>query len=216
MKNNSKLNFNLDELKMSADKFLSNKKRVGKAALIVLILVFAVVLRINNSEQTDVQVEVTNTAEPVAEELYVDISGEIKNPGVYVVEEDTRLYEVINKAGGLTENADTNQINQAGYVEDGEKIIIPSLNIGTDGSSDTEISVTSSVSGTNNVSSNGLININTASKDQLMEISGVGEVIAERIMEYRTSNRFQSVEDIMNVKGIGNATYEKMRSQITT
>ncbi|MBQ0040709.1 MAG: helix-hairpin-helix domain-containing protein [Clostridiales bacterium] len=210
MKTKTKISFDMDEVKGFFKKLLENKKLVGKIALIVLILIFALVIRINNAKDDEVQVEVNdsiNTTKVVAE-MYVDISGEVNNPGVYQVDSDTRMYEVIKKAGGLTDDADTDQINQADFVEDGEKIIIPSIN--------DEVSADDSEVGSvsDGISSSALININKASKEQLMEITGVGEVIAQRIIDYRKTNRFKSKEDIMNVSGIGEATYEKMKSQI--
>ena len=107
----------------------------------------------------------------------------------------------------MTESADTNQINQADYVEDGEKIVIPSINNVTDNEQN------------NNVTSDvytGLVNINTASKEQLMTVSGIGEVTAEKIIEYRKDKRFKKKEDIMNIKGIGTAKFEKLKDEITT
>lgn len=210
MKTKTKISFDLGEVKGIFQKILEKKKLVGKIVLIVLILVLALVIRINNAKDNEVTVEVNeeSNVKKTVSEMYVDISGEVNNPGVYEVNSDTRMYEVIKKAGGLTDDADTNQINQADYVEDGEKIIIPSINDeSTINSSDSEYNSNSSVS-------NSLININTASKEQLMEITGVGEVIAQRIIDYRKNNRFKSKEDLMNVSGIGEATFEKMKSQV--
>lgn len=210
MKTKTKISFDLGEVKGIFQKILEKKKLVGKIVLIVLILVLALVIRINNAKDNEVTVELNeeSNVKKTVSEMYVDISGEVNNPGVYEVNSDTRMYEVIKKAGGLTDDADTNQINQADYVEDGEKIIIPSINDeSTINSSDSEYNSNSSVS-------NSLININTASKEQLMEITGVGEVIAQRIIDYRKNNRFKSKEDLMNVSGIGEATFEKMKSQV--
>ena len=210
MKTKTKISFNMDEVKGLFSKLLEKKKLVGKIALIVIILVFAVVIRVNNAKDNEVQVEVSDSlnVDKVVTEMYVDISGEVNNPGVYEVDSNTRMYEVIRKAGGLTDEADTNLINQADFVEDGEKIVIPTIN------EDAEDQYYDSSDDTDSYTSSGLININKASKEQLMEISGVGEVIAQRIIDYRKTNRFKSKEDIMNVSGIGEATYEKMKSQI--
>lgn len=210
MKTKTKISFNLEEVKGLFKNIAGKKKLLGKIILIVVILLFALVIRINNAKDNEVQVEVSDeiNANKVVAQMYVDISGEVNNPGVYEVSSDTRMYEVIKKAGGLTDDADTDQINQADFVEDGEKIIIPSINDESNEYSDDDEGVY------DDVSSNSLININKASKEQLMEISGVGEVIAQRIIDYRKNNRFKSKEDIMNVSGIGEATYEKMKSQI--
>ena len=193
-----------------SDSVKNNKKMVAKVILVVFILLLAVILRINEESHSEVTVDASSAEAEIKTDMYVDISGEVNTPGVYEVSSDTRLYEVIEKAGGLTEDADTDSINRAQFVEDGQKIIIPSVSddTQTEGTADS-----SSVS--SGITSAGLININTASKDELMQITGVGDVIAERIIEYRSSTRFKSIEDIMCVKGIGNATYEKMKSQIT-
>lgn len=210
MKTKTKISFDMDEVKGLFKKLLEKKKLVGKVALIAIILLLAIVIRMNNSGEDEVQVEVSDTIDTnkVVAEMYVDISGEVNNPGVYEVDSNTRMYEVIKKAGGLTDDADTNLINQADFVEDGEKIVIPTIN------EDAEDQYYDSNDDTESYTSSGLININKASKEQLMEISGVGEVIAQRIIDYRKTNRFKSKEDIMNVSGIGEATYEKMKSQI--
>ncbi len=211
MKSSNKLELNLGDVKEFLANVLNDKRRLGKLILILLILLLALGIRLGslNKEEQKIVVSESESEEVIASEMYVDISGEVNKPGVYIVEDGTRLYEVISKAGGLTKNANTNQINQAGYVEDGEKIVIPSLN---DGDS-TMNAGTQNID--NSTPSNGLININTAGKDELMSITGVGEVIAGKIIEYRKTKRFKSIEDIMNVKGIGNATYEKMKDEIT-
>lgn len=208
----NRVTLNLDDIKSFTTKLLSNKKMLGKGVLILVILALALGIRMKNLNSDDSQVEVSEATdtEVTTAEMYVDISGEVEDPGVYIVEDGTRLYEVIEKAGGLTEDANTDAINQAGYVEDGEKIVIPS----EDGGNAISTDVASTSSGTTG-SQNGLININTASKDQLMEITGIGEVTADKIIEYRKNNRFKSIEDIMNVSGIGNAKFESMKSEIT-
>lgn len=213
MKSGNKIQFNIDDIKATLVKIFSDRRRLGRTILILLILIIALVIRLSNINRSGNQIDVSEVTqgEMLTSEMYVDISGEVNKPGVYIVEDGTRLYEVIEKAGGLTDKANTVQINQAGYVEDGEKIIIPSI---SDGNTELNISDISGTSTKQASSTNGLININTASKDQLMSITGVGEVIADRIIEYRKSKKFKSIEDIMNVKGIGNATYEKMKSEI--
>lgn len=196
------------KFKNSLDKLLKNKIKLAKILLIVLIIVAAIFIKVNNKNKDEVKVEVNNNDNIATQEMYVDISGEVNNPGVYIVEPETRLFEVIQKAGGLTDYADTNQINQADFVEDGEKIIIPSSNSTIDSNQNI-------ISESVEIPSNSrIININTASKDQLMTVSGIGEVTAEKIIEYRSKHRFKKKEDIMNIKGIGNAKFEKMKDEI--
>ena len=196
-----------NEFKDYIRKLLNDKSLLIKMGVIVLVILIAFMIRISNNKNNDITIEASSNSDEVVETtMYVDISGEVKHPGVYQFETGTRLYEVIDKAGGLTKNADKNSINQAEFIEDGEKVVIPTLTGSEETYSDTE---------GNESNSNGLINLNTASKEELMNITGVGEVIAGRIIEYRNSTKFKSIEDVMNVKGIGNATFEKMKSQIT-
>ena len=117
---------------------------------------------------------------------------------------------LIDKAGGLTGKADLDAINQASYVEAGAKIIIPKK--GENKNSD-EARADASETSVGNTS--GKININQASAEELTSMPGVGTVIAQRIVEYRNGARCNSIEDIKNVKGIGDATFEKMKGSIT-
>ena len=161
---------------------------------------------IDNTGQSDITVEGEVTAnETEAVMLVVDISGCVNEPGVYEISDGTRLHQVIEQAGGLTKDADIDAINQAELVTDGQKILIPAK----------------AESGTDNASAaaqpvqNGKININQADSIALQEIPGVGPATADKIIQYRESNgRFQTIEDIKNVSGIGNKTFEKMKDKI--
>ena len=191
-------------------------KQITKMAAIVLIMIAAVVFFGQNGEKDEIPIQLPEEAEntEVAEsttegtekaDLYVDISGQVKKPGVYQVPDGTRLFEVIKMAGGLTIDADKDGFNQAEVVSDGEKIIIPAKGEATD-------IVTSP-----GTTPTGLININTADSTTLQEIPGVGPATADKIISYRNENgRFMSKEDIKNVSGIGDKTYEKMKDKITT
>lgn len=208
----------VDKLKDALESVIEDKKTLIKILSVVLILLVAVILRIHDENKADITIETAETAEETeyAEEddsvqtqvLFVDIGGAVEKPGVYQVTKDTRLYEVIEMAGGLTGDADTDHVNRASFVEDGQKIIIPvkGSEITEDFSSATTISP---------AEDKGLININTASADELKTLSGIGDVMAERIIEYRSSNAFKSKEDIMSVTGIGNKIYEKIKDRIT-
>ncbi len=195
----------------------TNSKFVSKILLIfgIILLSAFVGIRQSSSNEIDLSDSATSNESVESEEsanqsYYVDISGAVNNPGVYKVSKDTRLVNLIDKAGGLKENADLDAINQAAYVEDGSKIIIPE--VGSSSNSNAEVASTSEGTTT---STNGKININQASVDELTSLPGVGAVIAQRIIDYRASSRFASIEDIKNVKGIGDATFEKMKDQIT-
>ena len=133
--------------------------------------------------------------------IYVDIDGAVNNPGVYGLYEGSRVIDAINKAGGLKEKAATQNLNKARKLTDGEKIYIYE-------EGDAEI-ISDSITG------NTLININTASADSLMTLPGVGEVYAKRIIDYRSIKKFTSIEEIKNVDGIGDKTFDKIKEFIT-
>ncbi len=150
--------------------------------------------------------------------LYVDISGEVERPGVYEVSEGTRLFEVIEQAGGLTDEADIDSLNRAETVADGQKILISAKGENSNGSQGSQ-----SGSGTNNGSStgsgttgDGKVNINTAESAELQTIPGIGPSKAARIIEYRQTNgNFATIEDIQNISGIGSKTFESIKDYIT-
>lgn len=197
--------------------YRKNTKLVFKIALVLGIVILTIIVAIKQNNANEISLDTaeetkSKTEEQVAE-YYVDISGAVKNPGVYKVKSKTRLVFLIDKAGGLTKNADLDAINQASYVEDGAKIIIPKK--GENGGTGGTTGMDSEGSENDGVSAQGKININQASASELTAIPGVGTVIAQRIVEYRNGARFKSIEDIKNVKGIGEATFEKMKSHIT-
>lgn len=197
--------------------YQKNTKLVFKSALILGIVILTIIVAIKQNCANEISLDTaernSSKTEAQTTEYYVDISGAVKNPGVYKVKSKTRLVFLIDKAGGLTKNADLDAINQASYVEDGAKIIIPKKgeNGGMGGATGVDSKGTEDVG----VSAQGKININQASASELTAIPGVGTVIAQRIVEYRNGARFKSIEDIKNVKGIGEATFEKMKAHIT-
>lgn len=137
-------------------------------------------------------------------DIYVDISGCVNKPGVYRITSGTRLFQLIEEAGGLTEDADTEGINRAEEVYDGQKINIYSK----------EETVATDKPPQENT--DGKININRADAKSLQEIPGIGPATAQKILEYREqTGRFATPEDIKNVSGIGEKTFESMREYIT-
>lgn len=184
-----------------------NKRKFASTLVIILILCSAFAMRFFSNAS---ELEVEETSEQ-AVTLYVDISGAVKKPGVYELEDVTRLYELIELAGGLESYADIDSINQAEFVEDGQKIFIPSKE---EEASEDANATAQSRQGNETMSLDGKINLNIASKDELKSLSGIGDVIADRIIEYRNTNRFKSIEEIKNVKGIGNSIFEKIKENI--
>lgn len=151
--------------------------------------------------------------------IVVHITGAVKTPGVVKINEGSRIEDVIEAAGGLTEDADISNVNLAYIVEDGIKIRIPSLNDEADNgqnyiTEDSGEGIVISDEATSN--SSALININTASQTELETLNGIGPSIASRIITYREENgKFKTIEDIKNVTGIGESKYENIKDFIT-
>ena len=143
--------------------------------------------------------------------LYVYVCGEVNTPGVYTLPEGSRVCDVFVLAGGFTENAAVDYWNQARVLKDGEMIYVPTIEEAKE--RDQDIS-SQDVSFKDNSAKN-KININTASKAQLMTIPGIGEAKANAIIAYRESNgAFSSVEEIKKVEGIKDGVYTKMKDYI--
>ncbi len=198
-------------------RFLREHKEVlKKAGIIVLVIVLGLVVSMiknGGQEEANAQAEeATVSTEETAAMIYVDVGGEVKDPSVVELPDGSRVTDAITAAGGLTEQADLTDINRAAFVSDGEKIYIPSQ---VSELEDDGLSVGEGGGGGTAKSSDGRININTADSTQLQELTGVGPATAEKIIDYRKQNgRFQSIEDIKNVSGIGDKTYEKLKDHI--
>ncbi len=172
------------------------------------------------TEQSDTKAIVaTEAAVPKIEiprMICVHICGAVSKPGVYTVEEGMRVFDVIETADGLTEEAAADYLNQAALVSDGQKIYVPTNTeiqegtVPTGGSEDIMQSV-----GTDAAESQ-LININEATAEQLKELPGVGDSRANSIIAYRESHGgFGSKEEIMQVEGIKEGMYSKMKDRIS-
>ncbi len=147
-------------------------------------------------------------------DIFVHVVGEVNAPGIVKVPEGTRLYNVIEKAGGMTKNAQTDYLNLADTVKDGQQIrVISKKEYKKLKKKKSSGSLPNESQGGSD--SSGLININTATAEELQTLSGIGEVRAKAIVEYRTQNgNFSKPEDIKNVSGIGDATFNNIKSQI--
>lgn len=138
------------------------------------------------------------------DKIAVYITGEVKNPGVYYIDENWRLDDLIKECGGLTEDADLSEINLAEKLNDSDKIDIPKIVL--EESVETDNETTSE--------DEGLININKASKEELKTLNGIGDTLADNIIEYREKNKFDKIEDILNVNGIGESKFENIKEYI--
>ena len=158
--------------------------------------------------ESEVLSEVQNT--PVTEsstepiKIYVHICGEVNNPGVYELAEGSRIFEAVEAAGGFTEEAAQASLNLAQVISDEEQIVIL-----TQDEAEEKARLEREQAA-------GIVNLNTASKEQLMTLTGIGESRAEDILRYRQeSGGFQAIEEIMNVPGIKESAYLKIKDSIT-
>lgn len=144
------------------------------------------------------------TAESEDGQIYIHIVGAVKKPGVYTFQKKPRVIEVVEKAGGFTKDAVTAEINQAELVEDGTQLAIASQkDFKEKDGQQTEQTET------------GKVNLNTAAKEQLMTLTGIGEAKAIAIIAYREEKgKFQKPEDLMNIPGIKEGVFDKIKSRI--
>lgn len=175
---------------MKLEKF----ERVLAAMCVICVLSFVGQYIINSNRDEIILVQDDENVGTVS----VEVVGEVVNPGKYRVKENSRVCEVIYDAGGITHNADVEDVDLTAIVTDGLKITVPAAEKAIDYD---ELAV----------------NINTADKEVLCLLPGVGDALAERIIEYRESNGgFAEPEDIMRVNGVGEKNFEKMKDYIKT
>ena len=178
-------------------------------------------LYINNKKNEIIQeIEEESVEEIIQEEeikkIFVHIDGEITNPGVYELEEGSRVNDLVILAGGLKEKADLTNLNLAYVLSDAIKVTIPKKEVKLKKapviSNKLDSAQISSVSESNVE----IININTATLSELKNLNGIGDATANKIIEYRKNNgSFKSVEELKNVSGIGDAKYKKIVENIT-
>ena len=143
-------------------------------------------------------------AEPAAQTLCVYVCGEVRAPGVYELPEGSRIVDAVEAAGGMTEAASGTWLNLAEPVSDGQKIEVPS---------ETEAS---ELEKEQQEVQSGLVNLNTASAEELMTLTGIGESKAEAILSYREEHGgFEKPEELMEIPGIKEGVFEKIRDQVT-
>ena len=147
-------------------------------------------------------------------EIVIHITGAVKEQGIVKVKEKSRILDVINQAGGITEEADLSKINLAYAVKDGQKIYVPNIN------DDIGLEYITEEAGENVIEDvfnkgNEKVNINTAGQTELETLSGVGPSTALKIINYRKENgNFEKIEDLKNVPGIGDAKFESLKESI--
>ena len=205
--------------------FVGKENKVKKQIILLGIVVLMMLVGCTGCKkqsyletQSDVQEEHTKSADTTEEkkqqteqvtEIYVQIDGAVKKPGVYTFSEESRVYELIEAAGGLLPEAYDLGINQAKRLADGEKIYVYTKEEIENGAGTTD------TQNPRGQTDDGKVNINTASVEELMTLSGIGETRAKDIIAYRNAHgAFSLPEDLKNVSGIGDSTYNKIADAI--
>lgn len=166
-------------------------------------------LTITDNMQTQTQYKQEDTT------ITVYVSGEVNSPGLVELPSDSRIADAIKACGDFTPLADKIKINLAQKLTDGMQIQVSSKT--PVNNSNEQVNDTNSNIPSNNNSSSNLININTATKEDLDTLPGIGPATAQKIIDYRQEHgNFSSIEDIKNVKGIGEAKFSKMQDKICT
>lgn len=169
----------------------------------------------NQQVESESPIEEREILQAEEEFLYVYVCGEVNSPGVYTLSKGSRVCDLFEVAGGLTENAATDYWNQARLLVDGEMLYVPTIEEAeTRQNRDKEVSLNQPES-SDTSDTGGKINLNTASIDQLMQIPGIGEAKAKAILSYREEHGgFSSIEDVMNIEGIKEGVFSKMKEYI--
>lgn len=198
------------------------RKYIGLSIFIILSLIYSnscirqkTQARIETKEsiqdslevEQDKAVEETSAESTDTEKIYVYICGQVNKEGVYELFAGARLVELVEMAGGFSENADKTYNNLAMHLEDEQQIYIPSIG--------ENLAKNSQITSISKENRGDKINLNTATKEELMSLRGLGSSKAEQIIEYRNKNGgFKSIEDIMNIKGIKKAAFNKIKDSI--
>lgn len=205
-----------------------NKKQKIIAIILITIIGIGIYCYTNAIENTSeeeienvLEVAQTNTTKETEEKnIFVHIAGCVQKEGMLELSSNSRIADAIEKAGGLTQEADLSDINLAYLLEDGMKIYIPNQNERqennekTENTAKTENTPSMQIQDTN--TKQDVININTATQEELDTLPGIGPATATKIIEYRKEKgKFKQKEEIKEVSGIGEAKYEKIKEYIS-
>lgn len=198
------------------------KKYIVEIILMTIALIFTItslLIFLKNNEETEDEINLPKQTNIQLNKIYVDVSGSVNKPDLYETPSGTRLKEIIQKAGGLSDNADKNffyrNFNLARVLNDQEKIYIPSVwevqaGLFTENQQTINFIQPNYNEQINNNST--LINVNEATIDELDSLPGIGKTTAQKIIDNRP---YQSIEDLLNKKIVNKSTYEKIKSLIS-
>ena len=168
--------------------------------------------QVKESNLTDTQKDTQNTSEEqgttqsdTQTEIYVYVCGHVKKPGVYQFSADSRICDALESAGGVTKDGNAEALNQAEHMTDGQTLYVPGPEEEEAGKQAEEAAV----------AEDGRVNLNSAGKEELMTLPGIGEAKAATILQYREENgSFQSIEELMNIPGIKEGVFNKIKDSI--
>lgn len=193
-----------------------NYKIIGVVSILLIVFIYFFVsyvnggkkeLKKNNTESIFAEEDVQKISTDKEESIVVEIKGEVSKPDVYYMSSDSIVEDLIKEAGGLTANASVEGINRAKALVNHECIVIPNKNA----------PITNAGLEQSSQTSGGKVNINTADESELDTLPGIGPSRAKDIIKYREQNGgFKSIDELKNVSGIGDASYEKLKDSITT
>lgn len=213
-------------------KFKNNKTKIILGLLIFILGIIGYYIYMNQSNfsisDEDILISQDNTENVIDDEtknttneesknmIIVHVSGAVENEGIIELEEESRIINAIEKAGGLKENACIKDINLASKIEDGEKIYIPTNEeYAKLESNNKNNNLLESSSKRSNETKNSKINLNTATQSELETLPGIGSATALKIITYRNENgKFRTIEDIKKVKGIGESKFKEIKNFI--
>lgn len=206
--------------------FLNKKQKIILGIIGSIMLIFIGYYVINKTEKSNyieleieenlINVEQEENTKTKEDEIVVHVTGEVENEGIIRVEKDARIADVIEEAGGTTEEADLSQVNLAYTVKDGQKIYIPNVEESIQENYITESAGNGVVIEETENIKHEKVNINTAKQTELETLAGIGPSTALKIINYRTENgEFENIEDIKNVPGIGDSKFEAIKEDIS-
>lgn len=207
---------------------LSKNQKIILIVILIFMIIFIfyyILKKTDNSEYVELDVEenvyensnneIEDNYAQVEEKIIVHVIGSVKIKGIVELERGARISDVIEAAGGTTEDADLSKINLAYVVEDGQKIYVPNKSDSESINNVTEDAGYNVIEQNNTSSNFKKVNINTASQTELETLNGIGPSTALKIINYRNENGiFEKIEDLKNVPGIGESKYENLKDSI--
>lgn len=202
-------------------KKISKKNNFIKLLIITLIIVFSCVLSIYIQKKETYKIKI-NDKDFENKEGYISVylSGALNSPGVYTFKKGVRLKEALSIIGGIKSTGDISKINLSKELFDSEKIVIPYIQVekieeNTDQDNDQiDDQVDEQFDHQEDYVNSEKININKADKVELMKLPGIGDITAQKIIDYRKNIKFELIEDIKNISGIGDSKFEAIKDMI--